>query len=79
MLALIAGTAGMICGYLIAAALLPDMAASLAGLYGAQVSGQLTLEAKWWISGLGMAVLGALAATAGGLYKTYHLPVLSLA
>ena len=54
----------MICGYLIAAALLPDMAASLAGLYGAQVSGRLTLEAKWWVSGLGMAVLGTLAATA---------------
>ncbi len=79
MLALIAGTAGMICGYLIAAALLPDMAASVAGLYGAQVSGQLTLEAKWWISGFGMAVLGTLAATAVGLYKTYRLPVLSLA
>jgi putative ABC transport system permease protein len=79
MFALIAGTIGMICGYLIAAALLPDMAASLAGLYGAQVSGQLTLEAKWWVSGLGMAGLGTLAATTVGLYKTYRLPLLSLA
>ena len=79
MLALIAGTAGMIGGYLIAAALLPDMAASLAGLYGADVPGQLTLEAKWWVSGLAMAVLGMLAATAVSLYKTYRLPVLSIA
>ena len=79
MLALIAGATGMICGYLIAAALLPDMAASLAGLYGADVSGRLTLEAKWWVSGLGMAVLGTLAATAVSLSKSYRLPVLSIA
>ena len=39
MLALIAGTAGMIGGYLIAAALLPDMAASFAGLYGRMCRG----------------------------------------
>ena len=78
-LALIAGATGMICGYLIAAALLPDMAASLAGLYGADVSGRLTLEAKWWVSGLGMAVLGTLAATAVSLSKSYRLPVLSIA
>lgn len=69
----------MICGYLIAAALLPDVAASLEGLYGAQVAGRLTLDAKWWIPGLGMAALGALAAAAGGLFKTFHLPVLSVA
>jgi putative ABC transport system permease protein len=37
LLALTAGTAGMIAGYLIASALLPDVAASLAGLYGAHV------------------------------------------
>src|ERR1019366_9997243 len=79
MFALIAGGAGMICGYLIAAALLPDVAASLEGLYGAQVAGRLALDAKWWISGLGMAALGALAAAAGGLFKTFHLPVLSVA
>ncbi len=78
MLALCAGAAGMVCGYLIAAALLPDMAASLGGLYGAQVPGQLTLEVKWWLSGLGMALLGTFAATAAGLFKTYRLPVLSL-
>ena len=78
-LALVAGTVGMIGGYLIATALLPDVAASLAGLYGAHVAGQLTLEVKWWVSGLGMTALGTLAAAASGLYKTYHLPVLSLA
>ncbi len=36
-LALIAGLIGLVCGYFIAGALLPDVAASLRGLYGAQI------------------------------------------
>ena len=43
-LALIAGLVGLVCGYFIAAALLPDVAASLRGLYGAQIPGELTLK-----------------------------------
>lgn len=77
--ALLAGSLGMVCGYVIAAALLPDVAASLDGLYGAHVSGHLAIEARWWLSGLGMAVLGALAASAVSLAKVAHLPVLSVA
>ncbi len=42
--ALIAGLIGMVGGYLIAAVLLPDVAASLRGLYGAQIPGQLSLR-----------------------------------
>ncbi len=38
-LALIAGLIGLVCGYFIAGALLPDVAASLRGLYGAQIPG----------------------------------------
>ena len=38
-LALIAGLMGLVCGYFIAGALLPDVAASLRGLYGAQIPG----------------------------------------
>ncbi|WP_374546516.1 ABC transporter permease [Rhodoblastus sp.] len=76
LLALIAGGAGMGLGYGLAAALLPDMAASLDGLYGVRVAGRLTLDPAWWISGLGIAVIGALAAAAGGLFKAFHLPVL---
>lgn len=77
--ALIAGSAGMIGGSLIAAALLPNVAASLDGLYGAQVDERLSLDAVWWVSGLGMAALGALVAAAAGLYKTFRLPVLAVA
>src|SRR6185436_5433457 len=51
-LALFAGLIGLVCGYLIAATLLPDVAASLRGLYGAQIPGQLTLKREWWIAGI---------------------------
>ncbi len=77
--ALLAGALGVISGYLIASALLPDVAASLEGLYGARVPGVLTLDTAWWLSGLGMAVLGALAAAAGSLLKVYRLPLLESA
>ena len=76
---LLAGGAGVIGGYLIAAALLPDVAASLEGLYGAQISGKLTLDARWIVSALVMAGGGGLFAAASGLIKTLNLPVLSVA
>ena len=78
-LALLAGLAGLVCGYLIAAALLPDVAASLRGLYGAQIPGQLTLRAEWWVAGIAISVLGALAAAAASLIKAIRLPVLATA
>jgi putative ABC transport system permease protein len=78
-LALVAGVVGLVCGYLIAASLLPDVAASLRGLYGAQIPGQLTLKPEWWIAGLTISVLGALAAATASLLKAIRLPVLAAA
>jgi putative ABC transport system permease protein len=78
-LALIAGLLGMVCGYLIAAALLPDVAASLRGLYGAQIPGHLSLRPQWWIAGLLISVAGAMLAAAQSLWKASHLPVLAAA
>jgi putative ABC transport system permease protein len=78
-LALVAGVVGLICGYLIAASLLPDVAASLRGLYGAQIPGQLTLKPEWWIAGLAISVLGALAAATASLVKAIRLSVLTAA
>jgi putative ABC transport system permease protein len=75
-LALVAGLAGLVCGYFIAAALLPDVAASLRGLYGAQIPGQLTLKGEWWLAGMAISVLGALGAAAASLIKAVRLPVL---
>src|SRR6185437_12956226 len=70
---------GPICGYLVAASLLPDVAASLRGLYGAQIPGELTLQPQWAIAGLAISVLGALAAAATSLAKASSLPVLAAA
>jgi putative ABC transport system permease protein len=78
-LALLAGLVGLVCGYLIAASLLPDVAASLRGLYGAQIPGHLTLKPEWWAAGLAISVLGALAAAATSLAKAIRLPLLAAA
>jgi putative ABC transport system permease protein len=78
-LALVAGVVGLVCGYLIAAALLPDVAASLRGLYGAQIPGQLTLKREWWIAGVIISIVGALLAATASLVKAIRLPVLAAA
>jgi putative ABC transport system permease protein len=78
-LALVAGVIGLVCGYLIAASLLPDVAASLRGLYGAQIPGQLTLKREWWIAGITISVIGALLAATTSLLKAIRLPVLAAA
>src|SRR5450756_3221187 len=78
-LALVAGVAGLVCGYLIAASLLPDVAASLRGLYGAQIPGELTLRGEWWIAGIVISVAGALVAATTSLLKAIRLPVLAAA
>src|SRR5712671_3011700 len=78
-LALVAGVVGLVCGYLIAAQLLPDVAASLRGLYGAQIPGELTLKPEWWIAGLIISIVGALAAAATSLFKAIRLPLLAAA
>ena len=76
-LALVAGLAGVAAGYVIAAALLPDVAASLRGLYGARVPGSLSLGPAWWAAGLGMSLLGALAAAGTSLWRAWTLPLLA--
>jgi putative ABC transport system permease protein len=78
-LALVAGIIGLVCGYFIAASLLPDVAASLRGLYGAQIPGELTLKPEWWIAGLVISVAGALLAATTSLTKAIRLPVLAAA
>lgn len=78
-MALLAGIAGVVSGFVLASLLLPDLAASLRGLYGAQVAGQLNLGTGWWLGSLGVALLGALIAGASSLLRAARLPVLALA
>lgn len=78
-LSLVAGAVGVGLGYLVAGALLPDVAATLHGLYGAEVAGTLTLRPAWWLAGLGIAVAGTLLAAAQSLWRLWHLPLLATA
>src|SRR5690606_23795175 len=68
---------GVALGYVIAAALLPDVAATLRGLYGADVSGQMTLRPVWWLSGLAIALVGTAVAASGALWSLARMPLLS--
>ncbi|MCG6207235.1 ABC transporter permease [Rhodopseudomonas sp. HC1] len=79
LIALVAGLVGLVCGYFIAATLLPDVAASLRGLYGAQIPGELSLKPQWWLAGIAISILGALAAASASLVKAARMPVLAAA
>ena len=76
-LALIAGLIGVALGYVIAAALLPDVAATLRGLYGADIAGQLNLRPAWWLSGLAIALGGTAVAASGALWSLARMPLLA--
>lgn len=76
-LAIIGGTLGLILGFFLAGALLPDVAATLRGLYGAPVSGQISLQSQWALSGLAMALGGTFLASGHALYRLSRMPVLS--
>jgi len=77
--AVLGGLAGVASGYGLAAWLLPDVAASLRGLYGAQVAGTLSLPGGWWLQGVLVSVLGALLAGLGSVMRAARLPLLALA
>ena len=77
--ALVAGGIGVALGYVIAAVLLPNVAATLQGLYGASVAGTLQLRPEWWLSGLAIAVLGTGFAASGALWKIAQMPLLASA
>lgn len=76
-LAAIGAGLGIVLGYLIAALLLPDVAATLRGLYGAQISGTLELRAEWWASGLLLALLGTAVALSSRIWQITRMPLLA--
>ncbi len=75
--ALVAGVIGVALGYVIAALLLPDVAATLRGLYGADVAGTLQLRPSWWLSGLAIALGGTALAASGALLQLARMPLLA--
>ena len=78
-LAAIGAAIGIVLGYVIAALLLPDVAATLRGLYGAEVSGTLGFRAEWWLSGFLLALLGTAVALAGRIWQIAAMPLLASA
>ena len=78
-LAIIGAIIGIVLGYLIAGFLLPDVAATLKGLYGANISGNLQLRPDWWLSGLIIALLGTTLAMSSQIWQITKLPILASA
>ncbi len=78
-LALVAGLIGVVMGYFVASLLLPGVAATLQGLYGASVPGTLSIRPEWWATGLGIAIAGTIVSSAQGLWRVYRLPLLTAA
>ena len=75
--ALLAGLVGVALGYVVASALLPDVAATLRGLYGADVPGTLSIRPAVWAAGLAISVIGTLVAAAQSLWRLWRLPLLA--
>lgn len=75
--AVLAGLAGLALGYVMAASLLPDVAATLRGLYGAPVPGTLRFDPAWALAGLGMTLAGTALAGGQALWRLWRLPVLA--
>ena len=76
-LSILAGLAGVALGYGVAWALLPDVAASLRGLYGAEVPGTLTIRPSVWGLGLAIAVAGTMVSAGTRLWRIATMPLLA--
>ncbi|MEX0307666.1 MAG: FtsX-like permease family protein [Ruegeria sp.] len=77
LLAVIGGIFGLGLGYFLAGALLPDVAATLRGLYGAPIDGQMSLRPQWVVAGLAMATGGTLVASGHALLRLFRMPILA--
>jgi len=76
-LALFSGALGLVLGYIIAATLMPGVAGTLRGLYGAQIPGTLSFDPVWALSAIGMTLAGAALAGGQALRRTARMPILS--
>jgi putative ABC transport system permease protein len=78
-ISVLAGMIGVGLGYFIAASLLPDVAATISGLYGQSISGTLQFRPEWWVSSLLIAVGGTALAAAASLWRLACMPLLASA
>jgi putative ABC transport system permease protein len=77
--ALISGLLGVLIGYFLASALLPGVAATLRGLYGASVPGSLSFRPEWWLAGMAMALAGTALSSFQNLWRVRRMPILAAA
>ncbi|WP_438755014.1 ABC transporter permease [Pararhizobium sp. O133] len=77
--AFLSGIIGVVLGYFVASALLPGVAATLRGLYGASVPGALSLRPEWWLAGLAIALAGTALSSAQHLWRVWKMPILAVA
>ncbi|WP_117192041.1 ABC transporter permease [Rhizobium terrae] len=77
--AFVSGLMGVVIGYFVASALLPGVAATLRGLYGASVPGALSLRPEWWLAGMAMAVAGTALSSVQSLWQVRRMPILTAA
>ena len=68
-ISLIAGNLGVILSYFLAATLLPDVAITLNGLFGANLNEGLSVDPAFWFTSLGISVFGASCSSAPSLWK----------
>ncbi|AJD44589.1 ABC transporter permease FtsX-like protein (plasmid) [Rhizobium gallicum bv. gallicum R602sp] len=78
-LAFLSGLIGVVIGYFVASLLLPGVAVTLQGLYGASVPGTLTIRPEWWATGLGIAIGGTIVSSAQSLWRVGRMPLLAAA
>ncbi|WP_224816695.1 FtsX-like permease family protein [Hasllibacter sp. MH4015] len=77
LIAALSGAIGTILGYLIAASLMPGVAGTLRGLYGAEIEGILRFDPVWAIAALVITLLGAAVAAAQAMARTARMPLLA--
>lgn len=72
LLSLVAGSIGLVLGYGLAGLLIEDVRLTLAGLYGADIPGGLSLQGSWVMAGLAMSVFGAGLASLQAFWKLHQ-------
>ncbi|MHA6343893.1 FtsX-like permease family protein [Roseivivax sp. CAU 1761] len=77
LIATLAGLAGLVLGYLLAAALLPGVAGTLRSLYGAEIAGALSFDPVWAAGGLAMTYAGTALAGGRALIQVARMPLLA--
>ncbi|GHA18934.1 ABC transporter permease [Oceanisphaera arctica] len=78
LLGLFGALAGLVSGLWLAKTLLPDVAATLQSLYGADVSDTLSLPWHYWLGGIGVTQGGLFIAGSGVLWRASRISLLGL-